>query len=250
MPIAYCKAPDFAGVNETAHALLSIERTSNDDSWGFMTKLQRGFTLIELMIAVAIVGILVAIAIPSFTKFQARSKQSEAKANLKAVFVSEKGFMQEKEKYSSLVGQLGFSPERNNRYAYYLASGGSLEDRSGPTPATVAGDNGISVDTFRYTGDEADPATWPTACGQTPAVVDPPTPSFIAAAAGDVDDDDTIDHWTISDQSRTLTGSGGGGGGHGHGHGKGRRSTTPISCAADPDNPAGEPANDTNDVMY
>jgi type IV pilus assembly protein PilA len=212
-------------------------------------KLQRGFTLIELMIAVAIVGILVAIAIPSFTKFQARSKQSEAKMNLKAMFTAEKGYVQEKEKYSSSLGQLGFSPERNNRYAYYLSSTSTLEDRSGATPTTVAGANGVAVDTFRFTGDEADPATWPTACGQTPGVVDTP-PSFIGGAAGDIDDDDTIDHWTISDQSRVLTDSGGGGGGHGHGHGKGRHATIPVSCVADRNNPSGEPANDNNDIMY
>ena len=93
-----------------------------------MRKLRNGFTLIELMIAVAIIGILAAVAIPNFMKFQARSKQSEAKTNLKALFTAEKAFKLEKDRYSSLVGEIGFSPERNNRYAYYLASGGPNGD--------------------------------------------------------------------------------------------------------------------------
>src|SRR5438270_1428341 len=216
-----------------------------------MRKLRNGFTLIELMIAVAIIGILAAVAIPNFMKFQARSKQSEAKTNLKALFTAEKAFKLEKDRYSSLVGEIGFSPERNNRYAYYLASGGTLDDRSGPTATAGTGVNGISVDAFAYANAEADPATWPTACGQTPVVVDAPTPSFIGGAAGDIDADDTIDHWTISDQSRTLTTSGGGGGGHGHGHGHGHGNPPAsggVPCSADTANPSGEPANDTNDV--
>ncbi|MDF0675458.1 MAG: prepilin-type N-terminal cleavage/methylation domain-containing protein [Nitrospira sp.] len=53
---------------------------------------QEGFTLIELMIVVAIIGILAAIAIPNFLQYQLKSRQSEAKTNLQAVRTSELSF--------------------------------------------------------------------------------------------------------------------------------------------------------------
>src|SRR3989442_3883809 len=111
---------------------------------------QKGFTLIELMIVVAIIGILAAIAIPNFIKFQARSKQSEAKANLKAIFTAQKAFYQEKDRFSTLTGEVGFEPERNNRYAYLLAATGTIEPRTGATLVQPTTFTGVAGGTFEF----------------------------------------------------------------------------------------------------
>ena len=50
-----------------------------------MKKMNKGFTLIELMIVVAIIGILAAVAIPGFMQYIKNSKTTEAKTNLKAI---------------------------------------------------------------------------------------------------------------------------------------------------------------------
>ena len=196
---------------------------------------QKGFTLIELMIVVAIIGILAAIAIPNFIKFQARSKQSEAKANLKAAFTAEKAYVQEKDRYDTLINIVGFSPERNNRYAYFLSGTGSLEDRSNSVvPTTSAGtDQGIAVDTFKY-GSGAAQTFLASTCGVGPATgtaAGPPI-SWTGLARGNVDTDSTVDVWTISTDSRVFP------------------TTVDATCSVGGNNPSGEPANDVNDVNF
>ena len=53
---------------------------------GIKGKKQKGFSLVELMIVVAIIGILAALAVPRFQTFQAKARQAEVKTNLSHVW--------------------------------------------------------------------------------------------------------------------------------------------------------------------
>jgi|ERR1700693_2142835 len=82
---------------------------------------KKGFTLIELMIVVAIIGILAAIAIPNFLKYQAKSKQSEAKINLKGIFTSETSYFSEANSYGAFAS-INYAPSGTSRYALTVGS--------------------------------------------------------------------------------------------------------------------------------
>jgi prepilin-type N-terminal cleavage/methylation domain-containing protein len=79
---------------------------------------QQGFTLVELMVVVAIIGLLSTVAIPNFKTYQAKAKVAEAKMQLSALYTAEASFFSDYNMYATCLAYMGFNPraEKANRY--------------------------------------------------------------------------------------------------------------------------------------
>jgi prepilin-type N-terminal cleavage/methylation domain-containing protein len=94
---------------------------------------EKGFTLIELMIVVVIIGILAALAIPRFMRATTKSKQSEAKQVLKQIYTMQHAYRQEYNTYwgngttasaaaPTAFGRIGVDIMTTARYTYSLVA--------------------------------------------------------------------------------------------------------------------------------
>jgi prepilin-type N-terminal cleavage/methylation domain-containing protein len=114
-----------------------------------LEKKDKGFTLIELMIVVVIIGILAALAIPNFLKYQARAKQSEAKTNLGAIYTSEIAYFGENNLFGARTST-DWEPKGQTKYAYDLTAGATTFTAQ----ATANIDADATIDTWTIDQDK------------------------------------------------------------------------------------------------
>jgi len=95
---------------------------------------QKGFTLIELMIVVVIIGILAALAIPRFMQATVKAKESEAKTILKQIFTLERTYRQEQGFYTANMAVIGFDQPTNSRFIYAIDAAGPNTFTASATP--------------------------------------------------------------------------------------------------------------------
>ena len=81
-------------------------------------KKNSGFSLVELMVVVAIIGILASIAVPNFQRFQSRARQSEVRTNLGSFYQAAKASRAEYSFYPGNLPATGWQPEGTLRYLF------------------------------------------------------------------------------------------------------------------------------------
>ena len=153
---------------------------------------KKGFTLIELMIVVAIIGILAAIAIPNFMRFQAKSKQAEAKTNLGAIGTTAESWRTEKDTYVIVtISDLGWAPTGTLRFSYWYDAAGTAV-------------NFVTTPASYYTGALSEAGCDRAVVPSTTQTVAAAAGTFTTGAKGQVDTDATCDEWFYTN-TRSLT---------------------------------------------
>src|SRR5512134_2206592 len=107
----------------------------------------KGFTLIELMVVVVIIGIIAALTIPAYMRFSAKAKRSEVVYNLSGIFKANLAWYTEYGYFSSSFAQIRWKPDGVCIYTYYIGDEYyGKNPASNPDPGVIA--SGALVDSF------------------------------------------------------------------------------------------------------
>ncbi|MCX6119247.1 MAG: prepilin-type N-terminal cleavage/methylation domain-containing protein [Proteobacteria bacterium] len=114
----------------------------------FKFKGQKGFSLVELMVVVGIMGVLATLSMPKLNLFMAKSKQAEAKSGLSSIYTLQMSYFADNDMYASNIAWIGFSMAEN-RYTYNVQNGSTTGFNSVATIAAGGLGTGCTDDQWR-----------------------------------------------------------------------------------------------------
>ncbi len=126
-------------------------------------KNQKGFTLVELMVVLVIIGILATMAIPKFLGSSQKAKASEFKPILKQIYTLQTAYFMEKDAFSASKADLGFVDPTGSdvRFTYAVSTTTTKLGQATPTSSGATGmgiattDQGCVNDQGSLTADSA-----------------------------------------------------------------------------------------------
>lgn len=92
----------------------------------------KGFTLVELMIVVAIIGILAAVGIPQYSKFQAKARASDSRVQLGALYTVEQTFRAEVGNFTICINNAGYTRPTASYYTVGFNASNNYAQSGGP----------------------------------------------------------------------------------------------------------------------
>ena len=110
----------------------------------------KGFSLVELMIVLAIIGVLSAIAYPSYDSYMKKSRRSDAKIALQAMADKQERFYLQNNTYTTIAANVGGTGTEKN---YYVLSIDSADVNAFALTATAVAGGAQATDTTTNNGD-------------------------------------------------------------------------------------------------
>lgn len=167
----------------------------------------KGFTLIELMVVVAIIGVLATMGMPQYRKFQAKAKTAEARTMLAGAYMAMQTMMTDYSQYATCLGAFGFDPTGTGRRYYALGITDGAQNAVVLALGATGCVNGVNAWAATIAETNANPPVPSTAAEGMVGSVTATANAFTIAANGKISNGvapNAMSRWTINEAKNVV----------------------------------------------